>query len=293
MPEYPSSSNNHKPAKTLIERLAAFISPEPESRAELLDILHDAHEKNLIDAESLSMIEGVFRVSELCARDIMVPRPQMYVIDITKSIDEWMPEVLANNHSRYPAVEGERDKVVGILLSKDLLRYYDDRTIDVRTMLRPAVFIPESKRLNVLLRDFRVNRNHMAMVVDEYGGIAGLVTIEDVLEEIVGDIEDEYDFDEEEDNIVSVKEGSQGPRWRVRALTEVEEFNQEIGADLADDSVDTIGGLVANHLGRMPQKGEVFEVDGLRFEIIRADARQIHMLMVEKLPAAATENFEI
>lgn len=289
MPEYPSSNNNHKPAKTLVERLAALISPEPESRAELLEILHDAHEKNLIDAESLSMIEGVFRVSELSARDIMVPRPQMYVIDITKPIEEWMPEVLANAHSRYPAVEGERDKVVGILLSKDLLRYYEDRTLDVRTMLRPAVFIPESKRLNVLLRDFRINRNHMAMVVDEYGGIAGLVTIEDVLEEIVGDIEDEYDFDVEEDNIVAVKEGSLGPRWRVRALTEVEEFNQELGADLHDDSVDTIGGLVANHLGRMPQKGDVFDIGGLRFEILRADARQIHMLLVEKLPVEAAE----
>ena len=290
MPEHPSNHySDHKPAKTLLERLAAFISPEPDTRAELLDILHDAHERNLIDAESLSMIEGVFRVSELSARDIMVPRPQMYVIDITKPIEEWIPEVLAYGHSRYPAVEGERDKVVGILLSKDLLRYFVEESFDVRGMLRPAIFIPESKRLNVLLRDFRANHNHMAMVVDEYGGIAGLVTIEDVLEQIVGEIEDEYDFDDEEANLVPVKPGLYGLRWRVRALTEVEEFNQELGVDLSDDSVDTIGGLVANHLGRLPQKGDVFDIGQLRFEILRADARQIHLLLVEKLPALMEE----
>jgi len=236
------------------------------------------------------MIEGVFQVSDLAARDIMVPRSQTDVVDITKPIEEWLPMVLQTAHSRFPAVEGDRDKVVGILLAKDLLRYYAEEVFDVRDMLRPAIFIPESKRLNVLLRDFRANRNHMAIVVDEYGGVAGLITIEDVLEQIVGDIEDEYDFDEEEDNILAIKEGEHGPRWRVKALTEIEQFNDTLGTRYSDEDVDTIGGLVANHLGRVPRKGDAFEIDHMRFEILRADARQVHVLLVEKLPPVAEES---
>lgn len=273
-----------KAHRSLFERLSALISPEPENRSELLDLLHDAHERNLIDADAMSMIEGVFQVSDLAARDIMIPRSQMDVVDIAKPIDEWMPMVLATAHSRFPAVDGDRDKVIGILLAKDLLRYYAEDSFDVRDMLRPAVFIPESKRLNVLLRDFRANRNHIAIVVDEYGGVAGLITIEDVLEQIVGDIEDEYDFDEEEDNVLLVKDGDVGPRWRVKALTELEQFNETLGTQLASEDVDTIGGMVANHLGRMPRKGEKFDMHGLRFEVLRADARQVHQLLVEKLP---------
>jgi magnesium and cobalt transporter len=217
MQDHPSGAKylDTKPQRSLFERLSALISPEPENRSELLEILQDAHERNLIDADALSMIEGVFQVSDLSARDIMVPRPQMDVIDLNKPIEEWMPLVLDTAHSRFPAIDGDRDKVVGILLAKDLLRYYAEESFDVRDMLRPAVFIPESKQLNVLLRDFRANRNHMAIVVDEYGGVAGLITIEDVLEQIVGDIEDEYDIDEEEDNIIPVSNGSLGLRWRV------------------------------------------------------------------------------
>jgi magnesium and cobalt transporter len=266
----------------LFERLTALISPEPENRAELLEVLHDAHERNLIDADALAMIEGVFQVSDLSARDIMVPRSQMDVIDLSKPIEEWMPEVLSTAHSRFPAIEGDRDKVVGILLAKDLLRYYAEESFDVRDMLRPVVYIPESKRLNILLRDFRANRNHMAMVVDEYGGVAGLITIEDVLEQIVGDIEDEYDFDEEEDNILMLENQGLGKRWRVKGLTEIEQFNQVIGSELSDDDVDTIGGLVANHLQRVPHKGDVFDIGQLHFEVLRADARQVQMLLVEK-----------
>jgi len=288
MPEYPADVRpDAKPHRSLFERLTAFISPEPENRTELLEVLHEAHERNLIDADALSMIEGVFQVSDLSARDIMVPRSQMDVVDITDPIEEWLPIVLETQHSRFPAIEGERDKVVGILLAKDLLRYYSEKTFDVRAMLRPAIFIPESKRLNVLLRDFRANHNHMAIVVDEYSGVAGLITIEDVLEQIVGDIEDEYDFDEEEDNVLSVKEGQLGPRWRVKALTEIGQFNEEIGVDLPEDEADTIGGFVAGHLGRMPHKGEEFTLRNLRFEVLRADARQIHVLLVEKLPSSA------
>ncbi len=273
-----------KPHRSLFERLSALISPEPENRSELLELLHDAHERNLIDADAMSMIEGVFQVSDLAARDIMIPRSQMDVVDIAKPIEDWLPMVLATAHSRFPAVDGDRDKVIGILLAKDLLRYYAEDSFDVRDMLRPAVFIPESKRLNVLLRDFRANRNHIAIVVDEYGGVAGLITIEDVLEQIVGDIEDEYDFDEEEDNVLLVKDGDVGPRWRVKALTEIEQFNEALDTQLASDDVDTIGGMVANHLGRMPRKGETFDMQGLRFEVLRADARQVHVLLVEKLP---------
>ena len=274
-----------KPHRSLLERLTNLISPEPENRGELLEILHDAHERNLIDADALSMIEGVFQVSDLSARDIMIPRSQMDMVDISKPIEEWLPMVLETAHSRFPAVEGERDKVAGILLAKDLLRYYAEDSFDVRDMLRPAVFIPESKRLNVLLRDFRANRNHMAIVVDEYGGVAGLITIEDVLEQIVGDIEDEYDFDEEEDNILAIKEGSHGLRWRIKALTEIEQFNEALGTSFSDEDVDTIGGLVANHQGRVPHKGDVFDIERLRFEVLRADARQVHVLLVEKLPS--------
>ncbi|HVL75149.1 MAG TPA: transporter associated domain-containing protein [Noviherbaspirillum sp.] len=273
-----------KPQRSLFERLTALISPEPENRAELLTILQDAQQRGLIDADALSMIEGVFQVSDLSARDIMVPRPQMDVIDITKPIESWIPMVLETAHSRFPAVEGDRDKVAGILLAKDLLRYYAEELFDVRDMLRPAVFIPESKQLNVLLRDFRANRNHMAIVVDEYGGVAGLITIEDVLEQIVGDIEDEYDFDEEEDNILPVHDGARGLRWRVKALTEITQFNEALSTDFSDEDVDTIGGLVANHLGRVPRKGDVFDIGNLRFEVLRADARQVHVLLVEKLP---------
>ncbi len=286
MQDYPpgSRSAEHKPHRSLFERLTALISPEPENRAELLELLHDAHDRNLIDADAMSMIEGVFQVSDLAARDIMVPRSQMDVIDVAKPIEDWLPMVLSTAHSRFPVVDGDRDKVIGILLAKDLLRYYAEESFDVRDMLRPAVFIPESKRLNVLLRDFRANRNHIAIVVDEYGGVAGLITIEDVLEQIVGDIEDEYDFDEEEDNILPIKEGDLGLRWRIKALTEIEQFNETLGTELPNGDVDTIGGLVARHLGRMPRKGEQFEIDGLRFEVLRADARQVHVLLVEKLP---------
>ena len=273
-----------KPHRSLLERLSALISPEPENRSELLEILHDAHERNLIDADALSMIEGVFQVADLDARDIMIPRSQMDSVDISKPIAEWLPMVLETAHSRFPAVEGDRDKVIGILLAKDLLRYYATDSFSLRDMLRPVVFIPESKRLNVLLRDFRANRNHMAIVVDEYGGVAGLITIEDVLEQIVGDIEDEYDLDDEEDNILAIDPGRDGPRWRIKALTEIEQFNEALGTNYADDEVDTIGGLVANHLGRVPHKGDVFVIEGLRFEILRADARQVYAVVVEKLP---------
>lgn len=274
-----------KPHRSLFERLTALISPEPENRTELLEVLHDAQERNLIDADALAMIEGVFQVSDLCARDIMVPRAQMDVIDISKPIDEWMPEVLVTAHSRFPAIDGDRDKVIGILLAKDLLRYYAAEAFDVREMLRPVIYIPESKRLNILLRDFRANRNHIAMVVDEYGGVSGLITIEDVLEQIVGDIEDEYDFEEEEDNILALESKGNGKRWRIKGLTDLEQFNSMLGTTLASEHAETIGAYVADYMGEVPHMGDEFSIGNLYFEVLRADAREVQMLLVEQKPA--------
>ena len=262
---------------TLLERLSAFIMREPEDREQLIEVLHSAHERNLLDSDALAMIEGVLQVSELQARDIMVPRSQMDVIDISESPDKFIPFVIHTAHSRFPVTSGNKDDVIGILLAKDLLRYYaGEEEFDVREMLRPAVFIPESKPLNVLLKEFRKNRNHIAIVVDEYGGVAGLVTIEDVLEQIVGDIEDEYDFDEEEDNIVQDKTG----QYRVKAVTEIDDFNDKFGTDFSDEEFDTIGGLVLKRFGRVPKRGEQVTMEGLTFKVIRADSRRLHLLEV-------------
>jgi len=273
--------------RSLLERLTALIFREPENREELLAHLHEAHERNLLDADALSMIEGVMQVSELRARDLMVPRAQMDLIDIGEPIEKWIPHVIETAHSRFPVIEGNRDHVIGILLAKDLLRFYAEDDFDVRAMLRPAVFIPESKPLNVLLRDFRAKRNHMALVVDEYGGIAGLITIEDVLEQIVGDIDDEYDFDEREDSIIAERDGI----YRVRALTEIAQFNAAFGTSFPDQEFDTIGGLVTDKCGRVPRRGDAIEIDDLRFEVLRADPRQVHLFHVSRLPRTAAREF--
>lgn len=272
----------HKP--TLMERLSALLLREPEDREQLVELLHSAHEHDLLDADALSMIEGVLQVSEMRVREIMVPRPQMDVLDINEGPDKFIPLVIATAHSRFPVIDGNRDNVIGVLLAKDLLRYYaGEEEFNVRDMLRPAIFVPESKPLNVLLRDFRSNRNHMAMVVDEYGGVAGLVTIEDVLEQIVGDIEDEHDFDESGDTIVREDSGA----WRVKARTEIADFNQAFGTDFPDEDFDTVGGLVINRFGRLPKRGEAVTIGGLRFQVRRADSRRLHTLQVQQLPGRA------
>jgi magnesium and cobalt transporter len=272
------------PKRSLVERLSALLMREPEDRGELLNLLHAAHERNLIDADALSMIEGVMQVSEMQVRDIMVPRAQMDLIDIDDTPDRFIPHVIATAHSRFPVIDRDRDDVIGVLLAKDLLRYYaGEEEFNVRDMLRPAVFVPESKRLNVLLREFRANRNHMAIVVDEYGGVAGLVTIEDVLEQIVGEIEDEYDLDETEDHILQ-----EGPnRWRVKAPTEIAAFNEMTGTAFSDEDFDTVGGLVLHGFGRLPKRGESVTIEGLRFTVLRADSRRLHLLSVQKLPGRA------
>lgn len=263
-----------------LERLSHFLMREPEDRAQLVELLHAAYERNLLDADALSMIEGVLQVSEMQVRDIMIPRSQMDVIDIQDPPEKFIPYVIETAHSRFPVIEESKDDVIGVLLAKDLLRYYAGAEFNIRDMLRPAVFIPESKRLNVLLKEFRLNRYHIAIVVDEYGGVSGMVTIEDVLEQIVGEIEDEYDFDEAEDNIICDRSG----RYRVKALTEVEDFNEAMGTHFSDRDYDTVGGLVISRFGHLPKRGDTIEFDGLKFQVLRADSRRIHTLLVEKLP---------
>ncbi|MEK7835988.1 MAG: transporter associated domain-containing protein [Pseudomonadota bacterium] len=266
------------PKPTWLERLGALLMREPEDREQLIELLRSSYERNLLDSDALSMIEGVLQVSELQARDIMIPRAQMDAIDIGEAPDKFIPLVIQTGHSRFPVIEGNKDDVIGILLAKDLLRYYaGEEEFNVRDMLRPAVFIPESKRLNVLLKDFRANRNHMAIVVDEYGGVAGLVTIEDVLEQIVGDIEDEYDFDETEDDIIADKGGA----YRVKAVTAIANFNAVFHTSFSDEDNDTVGGLVLSRFGRMPKRGEQLGFDGFTFKVLRADSRRLHLLQVE------------
>ena len=276
------------PKRSLLERLSSMLLREPEDRGQLVELLHGAFENNLLDADALSMIEGVMQVSEMHARDVMIPRSQMDMIDVEESPDAFIPFVIETAHSRFPVYENGKDNVIGILLAKDLLRYYANANdFDVRDMLRPAVFAPESKRLNILLRDFKANRNHIAIVVDEYGGVAGLVTIEDVLEQIVGDIEDEFDFDETEDNILPDKSG----KFRVKAVTEIVDFNEAFDTRFSDDDFDTVGGLVINRFGRVPKRGESVTFDGFKFAVLRADSRKVHSLLIERVvaPDPATE----
>jgi magnesium and cobalt transporter len=268
---------------TWLERIGALLMREPEDKDQLVQTLHAAYDRNLIDADALAMIEGVLQVAEMQARDIMIPRSQMDVIDVDDAPDKFIPFVIETGHSRFPVIGENKDDVLGILLAKDLLRYYaGEEEFDVREMLRPAVFIPESKRLNVLLKDFRSNRNHMAIVVDEYGGVAGLVTIEDVLEQIVGEIEDEYDYDEPGDDIVPEKGGG----FRVKAITKITDFNDALGTSYSDEDFDTVGGLVISRFGHLPKRGEQVALDGLNFRVLRADSRRLHALRVERIKEA-------
>jgi Putative Mg2+ and Co2+ transporter CorC len=261
-----------------LRRLAETLTGEPRDLEQLGDVLADARERGLIDADVLEMLESVLQVSEIQVRDVMVARSQMVVIHREEPPEKILPVVIESGHSRFPVVGEDRDEVVGILLAKDLLRFFVEENrdhFDIRECLRPAVFIPESKRLNVLLKEFRVSHNHMAIVVDEYGGVSGLLTIEDVLEQIVGDIGDEYDVDEGEG---IRKEGDRA--WTVPALTRIEEFNEAFGTRFSDEEADTIGGLVLHELGRMPRRGEAIQIGGLELKITRADRRRIETLRV-------------
>lgn len=278
--DQPSHSNGQR---SWFERLAQVLSGgEPKDREDLLELLRDTTQRGLLEADALAMIEGVLHVAELQVRDIMIPRSQVVVLHRTDDPREWLPTVLEHGFSRYPVVGESRDDVLGVLIAKDLLRYFGENpaSFNMRELLRPALFIPESKRLNALLRQFQDSRSHMAVVVDEYGGLAGIVTMEDVIEQIVGDIDDEHDFDED----TYILKHEQG-RSIVKALTPIEEFNEHFGTQLSDDEFDTIGGLVAHQFGHVPRRGESVVIGSQRFQVIRADNRRIHLLMVSEAPA--------
>ncbi len=273
---------------SLIERLGLALMGEPGTRAQLVEVLRDAQSRNLLDRDALDMIEGVLQVSEMQVRDIMVPRAQMDVVDFSRAPEEFLPVIVESGHSRFPVVDADKDRVIGILLAKDLLPYLQlDKKkrarYNLRDTLRPAAFVPESKRLNVLLREFKASRNHMAIVVDEYGGVAGLVTIEDVIEQIVGEIRDEYDIDADD---VLIAERAPG-EYVVKALTPLEDFNDRLGTAFMHSEIDTIGGFVMARLGRVPRRGEKIEFEGLRFEVLRADSRRVHLLKVTRLAGPA------
>lgn len=271
-------------------RIGQLIQGEPQDRDELLDVLRDAQQNELLDGDALSMIEGVMQVSEMQVRDIMIPRSQMVVVELDTSMEQTLPVVIASAHSRFPVVGESRDEVQGILLAKDLLPMFihqngEETRLNMRELLRPAVFIPESKRLNVLLKEFRANRNHMAIVVDEYGGVAGLVTIEDVLEQIVGEIEDEHDF-EDDLYILTHKSG----QHIVKAITPIDDFNAHFGTELSDEEFDTVGGLVMNAFGHLPKRDETIELEGFSFKVIRADNRRVHLMQVTRLELGESED---
>lgn len=270
----PPSSNG----LSWLDRISHAITGEPRDRRELVAYLRELKEQGLFNSDTLSMFEGVLEMGEMQVREIMLPRSQMVICQRRQTPEELLPILLESGHSRFPVIGDNRNEVVGILLAKDVLRYFatpDHGEFDIKETIRPPYFVPESKRLDVLLKDFRSNRNHMAIVVDEYGGVAGLVTIEDVLEQIVGEIDDEHDFDD--DDFFMQKDAD---HCTVKALTPIEDFNDYFGTDFPDDDFDTIGGLVVMKFGRMPERGESVTYDGLTFKVVRADARRVYLLMV-------------
>ncbi|MDD2800996.1 MAG: transporter associated domain-containing protein [Methylobacter sp.] len=270
--------SRHSPQRSWVDKISHLLTGEPQDLEDLLEILREAREKRLLDTDALAMIEGVLQVSQMRVRDIMIPRVQMVVLPRDAELETIMPLVTEFGHSRYPVIDGDRSKVVGILLAKDLLtKVLENRALTVEEIMRPAVIVPESKRLNVLLKELRTNGNHMAVVVDEYGQAAGLVTIEDVLEQIVGDIEDEHD-DHEDEGYIFQRSANE---FMIKALTPMDEFDEYFGTALATDEYDTIGGFIVSQLEHMPKKGESLVVDNLRFEVIRADSRRVYLVKLK------------
>ena len=283
-------SSRGSAGKTWLDRIASIFNAEPQDISDLQDIISEAEVRSLIDADTKSMLQGVLDVSNMRARDIMVPRSQMATIDIDDNVATMLPILMENNHSRYPVVNEDKDHIEGILLVKDLLQYALDPNVTdwhLRDLLRPAVIIPESKRVDALLKEFRQKRYHMAVVVDEYGGVSGLVTIEDILEQIVGEIEDEHD-DEEENDIKKMASRV----FQVSALTPLDEFNESFNTRFDEEDADTIGGIVLHAFGHMPTKGESIELEGLTFKVSKANSRRLVQLQVirAKEPVAAEDN---
>jgi magnesium and cobalt transporter len=270
--------------RSVFERIVEFISPGPDSRDELIESLADAEQRELIEPESRAMLEGVIRMADMTAGDVMVAAPRMDLLDIEADYDELLAQVIDTGHSRFPVFEGQRDQIIGILMAKDLLKLQRAPELNLRTLLRPAVFVPESKGLNELLRDFRSNRNHLAIVIDEFGNVAGLITIEDVLEEIVGEIEDEFDErDAAASGIVSLADGS----YRVAGDADVAVVNEAFGIALPVDEFDTIGGLLADRFGRVPRRGEAVDVAGLRFAVMLTRGGAVRWYRVARAPEPA------
>ncbi len=278
--EQPSNSDKEvkKTPRSWIERLGQALQGELKDREQLMAVLNEAHKNNIIDHEAFSMIDGALQVAEMQVRDIMLPRSQMIVLEMDSTEEELMDTVVVSAHSRFPVVGDSKDEIVGILLAKDLLPHLvnsSDEKLKIRDVLRPAVFIPESKRLNVLLKEFRSTRNHIAIVVDEYGGVAGMVTIEDVLEQIVGEIEDEHDFDEDTFIYEHAKD-----RATVKAITPIEDFNEHFKTRFSENEFDTIGGIVMQAFGRVPKRGDIVIIENFEFKVLRSTSRRISLLEV-------------
>ncbi len=267
--------------RSLFERVVEFLSPGPDSTAELIEALAEAEQRELIEPQSRAMLEGVIRMADMVAGDVMVAAPRMDVLDIDLPYDELLAQVIDTGHSRFPVTEGGRDNIIGILLAKDLLKLQRSPALSLRTLLRPAVFVPESKGLNELLRDFRTNRNHLAIVIDEFGSTAGLLSIEDVLEEIVGEIEDEFDdADAARSGVYTLADGS----YRVAGDADITAVNQTFSLHLPEDEFDTIGGLLSHQMGHVPRRGESVECAGLRFTVMLTRGGAVRWFKVRRLP---------
>ena len=277
MSEEPDSSSPPNEGRSWLRRLGAAFSGEPTTRADVLEFLRDAHGEGLLELDTLRMMEGAVAVSELTVRDVMVSRSQMVTVSVDADLRSVLETAVESGHSRFPVHGEDKDQILGILLAKDLLKTVtSDGAATLHDLLRPAFLIPESKRLDLLLREFRLSRNHMAIVIDEYGGVAGLVTIEDVLEQIVGDIDDEHDDAEDDSQISAQPDG----HYVVDALTPIEDFNERFNADFNDDEYDTIGGLVTAAIGHLPEAGEELTMSGFVFRVANADARRVHAFHV-------------
>lgn len=278
-----SDDSSDGSSRTLLDRLVHVFGSEPNTLDDILELMRDAHARDIIDADTLQMLEGVCQVVNMRVRDIMIPRAQMVVVERDMTLEELVEVIVESGHSRFPVIGEDKDDVVGVMLAKDVLKFNGPSdgvappAFDIEKVLRAAVITPESKRLNILLKEFRSDRNHMAIVLDEYGGVAGLVTIEDVLEQIVGDIDDEHDTDED----VNIRDHGSG-QYSVRALTPIEEFNELLQADFSDAEFDTIGGVIMTEFGHMPKPGESTSIQGFHFKVLVADSRRIHLVQVDR-----------